>query len=149
MPRAASRGRMNRFRPEAPIPAVSALLIRGDRVLLVRRGAEPNRGRWSLPGGAVEIGESVRHAVVREAREETGLRVAPGPVVGVEDVRVPKRGLPDYHFVLVVFRASRLGGALRAGSDAAEARWVRFRDLGTLDVTRTTLRSVAAARKRR
>ena len=140
---------MNRFRPEAPIPAVSALLLRGDRVLLIRRLAEPNRGRWSLPGGAVEIGEGVRHAVVREAREETGLRIAPGAVVGVEDVRVPRRGRPDYHYVLVVFRARRLGGTLRARSDAGEARWVRFRDLKALDVTHTTLRSIAAARKRR
>ena len=139
---------MKRYRPEAPVAAVSALLVRGDRVLLIRRRAEPNRDRWSFPGGAVDLGESVRHAVVREVREETGLRVEPGEVIDVADVILPDHGAPDYHFVLAVFRARRVGGRLRARSDAAEARWVRVRDLGSLDVTDTTLRTIEKARVR-
>jgi len=137
---------VKRYRPEAPVAAVSALLVRGDRVLLIRRRAEPNRGRWSFPGGVVDLGESVRDAVVREVREETGLRVEPREVVDVSDVILPDRGPPEYHFVLAVFRANRVGGRLRARSDAAEARWVRVRDLRKLDVTDTTLRTIEKAR---
>lgn len=118
--------------------AVSALAIRRGEVLLVHRLAEPFKGRWGLPGGAVELGESARDAVVREAREETGLAVEADGVVDVLDILVPGRGRPRYHFVLAVFRVRVLRGRLRAASDAGEARWVRLRDLDTMDVTEST-----------
>jgi ADP-ribose pyrophosphatase YjhB (NUDIX family) len=136
---------MNRYRPDSPIAAASALAFRGDRVLLIRRVVEPNKGRWGLPGGAVELGESVREAARREAREETGLAVEPGRVVDVVDVIVPKNSRPDYHYVLTVFLARVVGGRLRAATDAEEARWVRIGDLPALDVTDTTLHVIRKA----
>ena len=140
---------MKRFRPDAPVAAVEALVFRGDSVLLIRRLGEPHRGRWSPPGGAVNLGETARGAVVREVREETGLRVEPREVVDVIDVIVPRRGRPTYHYMVAVFRARPLGGRLRARSDAGEARWVRVRDLKRIDVTRATLAVIAKARAHR
>lgn len=139
---------MKRYRPDSPVAAVSALLVDGERVLLIRRQAEPNRGRWSFPGGTVELGETIRDAVVREVREETGLSVEPLEVVDAVDVLVPPNGPPDYHFVLIVFAARVRGGVLEPRSDAAEARWVPFADLGTMDVTDTTRWTIEKVRAR-
>lgn len=139
---------VDRFRPRAPIAAASALVFRRDRVLLVKRRVEPNRGRWGLPGGAIELGEAARDTVVREAREETGLDVAVTRLVDVVDVIVPREDRPDFHYVLAVFRARPVGGRIRAASDAAEARWVRFSELRTLDLTDTTRAVIRTARRR-
>jgi ADP-ribose pyrophosphatase YjhB (NUDIX family) len=108
----------------------------------------PNRGRWGLPGGAIELGETARDAAVREAREETGLTVAVTRLVDVVDVIVPTRGRPDFHYVLAVFRAHPVRGRLRAASDAGEAHWVPLTDLHTLDVTETTLAVIRTERRR-
>lgn len=140
---------MKRLRPDAPVAAVEALVFRGDSVLLIRRLGEPHRGRWSPPGGAVNLGETARHALVREVREETGLRVEPREVIDVIDVIVPGRGRPAYHYVLAVFRARPVAGRLRAQSDAGEARWVPVRDLKAMNVTEATLAVVAKSRERR
>ncbi|MEK6851542.1 MAG: NUDIX domain-containing protein, partial [Candidatus Thermoplasmatota archaeon] len=105
---------MDRFRPRAPIAAASALILRGGSVLLIRRRAPPNEGRWGLPGGGIELGESVRDAAVREVREETGLAVKVTGLVDVVDVIGPKKGRPDFHYGLAVFRARAAGGRLRA-----------------------------------
>lgn len=113
-------------------------------MLLVLRGGEPARGRWSLPGGSVEFGETPREAVVREVREETGLVVAPVELLAVLDAILPA-GRPRHHFVLIVFRARARRGRLRAGSDAVKARWVRPADVGVLDVTDSTRRILAMA----
>ena len=137
---------MRRYRPLAPVAAVSALVLREDAVLLVRRAAPPNKGRWSLPGGTVKLGETVRDAVVREVREETGLAVEVGDVVDVADVLVPPQARPRYHFVLVVFRARVIEGTIRPGSDARDARWIPIPELARFDVTETTLQVLARAR---
>ncbi len=104
-----------------PSLAVDAVWLRGGRVLLVRRGREPFRGRWALPGGFVEVGETIEAAVERELREETGLRARAGSIVGVYSD--PKRD-PRHHTVSVVFRMHGRGGEPQAGDDAAEAAWI-------------------------
>jgi 8-oxo-dGTP diphosphatase len=112
--------------PQAPIVGVGAVVIDGTKVLLVRRGNEPLKGEWSLPGGALELGETLQQGVVREVLEETGLVVVPAEVVEVLDriTHDEVSGRIRYHYVLVDFVCRVTGGALRVGSDADEVRWV-------------------------
>lgn len=115
---------------------VGAVIFDGDRVLLVKRGHEPLKGQWSLPGGTVELGETLEHALVREVREETGLEITIGPLVEVFD-RIDRAadGRIAYHFVIVDFACSPEGGSLAHASDAEDARWVSVGDLRSYDVT--------------
>ena len=123
---------MRREYPEAPIVGVGAVVIDGTKVLLVRRGNEPLKGEWSLPGGALEVGETLQQGVVREVLEETGLTVAPAGVVEILDriVRDEESGRVRYHYVLIDFVCRVIGGSPLVGSDADEVQWV---DRGVLD----------------
>jgi ADP-ribose pyrophosphatase YjhB (NUDIX family) len=110
--------------PDRPIVGVGAVIIHQGRVLLIKRGSPPLLGEWSLPGGAVELGETLRAAAEREAREETGLIVKAGEVLEVLDRIVPgKDAAPQFHYVLIDFLCTVQGGELCAGGDAADARW--------------------------
>ena len=110
--------------PDRPIVGVGAVIIDQGRVLLVKRGSPPLQGEWSLPGGVVELGETLRAAAEREAREETGLIVKAGEVLEVLDRIVPGRdGAPQYHYVLIDFLCIVKGGTLQAGSDADDVSW--------------------------
>jgi len=110
--------------PDRPIVGVGAVIIHEGRVVLVKRGSPPLQGEWSLPGGVVELGETLRAAAEREAREETGLIVKAGEVLEVLDRIIPgERGAPQYHYVLIDFLCTVESGELRAGGDAADARW--------------------------
>jgi 8-oxo-dGTP diphosphatase len=117
--------------PELRIPCVGAIIIADARILLIRRGHEPEAGRWSLPGGRIEAGETDQQALVREVREETGLEVVPGPLIGAVD-----RARQDGR-VLVIrdYAAIVTGGTLAAGDDADDARWFSARDLADLTIT--------------
>jgi 8-oxo-dGTP diphosphatase len=117
--------------PEAPIVGVGAVVIEGAKVLLVRRGHEPLKGEWSLPGGALELGETLPQGVVREVLEETGLEVVPAGIVEVFDriTRDEATGRIRYHYVLVDFVCRVAGGTLLGASDAEEARWVERDEL--------------------
>jgi 8-oxo-dGTP diphosphatase len=122
---------LRREYPEAPIIGVGAVVIDGSKVLLVRRGQEPLKGEWSLPGGALELGETLQQGVVREVLEETGLTVVPDGIVEILD-RITQDDLSGqvrYHYVLVDFLCRVAGGTLRGGSDAEEARWVGQEEL--------------------
>ena len=103
--------------------AVGAVILDGDRVLLIQRGHEPLRGEWSLPGGAVEIGETLEAAVAREVREETSLDVVVGPVVEVLDsIRRDGGGRAEYHYIIIDFVCRVRGGTATRGSDAEIGR---------------------------
>lgn len=131
---------MPREFPEQPFVGVGAIIIEDDRVVLVKRAHPPIQGQWSIPGGALEVGELVRDAVAREAREETGLIVEPGDLLGVYD-RVLRHadGRVQYHYVLVDFLCRKVGGELRADSDAAEVRWFTRDELPALKLAGDTL----------
>lgn len=125
--------------PAYPIPGVGALITDGKRVLLVKRGAEPGKGLWALPGGCPRVGERLEEALVREVKEETGLEVRPKRVVGVFDVIVrDERGKVKYHYVLIDFEVEVIGGSLRPGGDAVEVRWFTPEELSKIPLSRTT-----------
>ncbi len=115
--------------PSAPIAGVGAVIVKGDKVLLVRRGREPLLGQWSLPGGAVELGESLEQAIVREVKEETGLAIAPVKILKVFDrIERDSAGEVRFHYVLVDFLCTQnltmSEDELLAASDVSELRWV-------------------------
>ena len=130
---------MKREFPELPFVGVGAIIIEADRVLLVKRAHPPIQGQWSIPGGVLEVGEMVREAAIREAREETGLIVEPGELLGVYDriLRDPENRV-QYHYVLIDFLCRRTGGELLAASDAAEVRWFSREELPALNLAEDT-----------
>ena len=130
---------MKREFPEVPLVGVGAIIIEGDRVLLVKRAHPPIQGQWSIPGGVLEVGELVREAAVREAREETGLVVEPEQLLGVYDrvLRNDEQRV-QYHYVLIDFLCRRVGGELQASSDAVEVRWFTREELPALILAEDT-----------
>ena len=134
--------------PDRPIVAVGAVILDAGRVLLVRRGQEPLKGEWSLPGGAVEVGETLEAALVREVCEETSLDVVVGRVLEVLDsIWHDADGRAQYHYVIVDYacrvRAGTPTAAVR-GTDADDVQWV---PVGELDRYRVTTTAIAVIRK--
>jgi 8-oxo-dGTP diphosphatase len=126
---------MKREYPESPLVGVGAVIIQESRVLLIRRGTPPLLGEWSLPGGVLECGETLREAVAREASEETGLTIESGEMLGVyERVIRDEQGRVRYHYVLIDFLCRPVSGDLKAGSDAADVRWFTRNELPALNL---------------
>ena len=116
--------RIEREYPQAPLVGVGAVVVQDARVLLVRRGTEPLKGHWTLPGGMLEIGEALTAGVAREVREETGLDVEPIELIELLDRIHREEGRVRYHYVIADYLCRVTGGELRAASDAAAVRWV-------------------------
>src|SRR5258706_10016980 len=115
---------MSREYPNSPLVGVGGIIVQDNRVLLIRRGHAPLLGEWSLPGGMLECGETLREATIREAHEETGLIIETGDLLGVYErvIRSDDRRV-RYHYVLIDFLCRPVAGNLQAGSDAADVRW--------------------------
>jgi 8-oxo-dGTP diphosphatase len=125
---------------------VGAVIVDGERVLLVKRAHEPLKGQWSLPGGAVEVGESLEAGLVREVREETCLDVTVGPVVEVLDrIGRDATGRVEYHFVIVDYLCRVAGGTATCGSDAEDVEWARRDDLARYRLTSAATDVIAKA----
>jgi 8-oxo-dGTP diphosphatase len=131
--------RMKREYPESPLIGIGAVIIDSGRVVLVKRGHAPFTGEWSIPGGALELGECVRDAVIREAREETTLAVEPLALLGVYD-----RVIRDnderilYHYVLVDYLCKWVSGELLAASDCDLARWFTIEEVAAIPLPQDT-----------
>lgn len=115
--------------PDHPVVGVGAVIVRDGKALIVKRAHDPRKGEWSLPGGRVELGETLVDATRREIKEETGLEVEVGPVVEVFDRVHRLDGRVRYHFVIVDYLCTSMRGVVRAGDDAEDVTWVAPREL--------------------
>ena len=122
-----------------PIPAVGAIIIKDGHILLIKRGAEPSYGKWSVPGGHIELGETIENALKREVLEETGLGVEISRLAGVYDLIARDGENIEHHYVIIEFLAEAVSGKLRAGTDALECRWVPLAEIANWDVTTTVI----------
>jgi len=129
---------VKRLYPKQPIIGVGAVIIKDGKILLEKRKNEPGKGKWSIPGGLVELGESVEQTVIREVKEETGLEVEkPEHIDVVDNVVRDENGEVKYHFVIIDCFVKLKGGTLEARSDAEELRWVAFDEVEKYDLTIT------------
>lgn len=136
----------SRAYPQRPILAVSAAIIRGNRVLIVRRARPPAEGLYTLPGGGVEAGETLHEAVTREVREETGLAIAPVALAGYrEAIGRDADGMVARHFVIMAFACRWISGEAALNTEVSEAHWLEPRDIATLRTTDGLSEIVAAA----
>ncbi len=125
--------------PDSPQVAVGAIVIRDNKVLLVKRKQPPGKGLWAIPGGRVELGETLQEAAEREVREETRVAIRPRhPVYTFEVIERDHAGRIRFHYVIVDLIADYVGGEPNPGDDACEARWVTFEELKNLAASRTT-----------
>ncbi len=123
--------------PKHPIVAASVLVVREREVLLVKRAFEPSYGKWSLPGGLIELGETARNAAAREVFEECGVDVAVGDLIEYVDGIVYNGERVRFHYVILVFAGRYLSGVLRNSPENLDVRWVPLADLTDYDITRT------------
>ena len=122
--------------PDRPYVGVGAVIVQDGKVLIVKRKYDPLAGQWSLPGGGVELGETLEDSIVREMLEETGLEIEVGPVIEVFDrITRDSSGQVRYHFVLVDYLCWPVGGELQASSDVEDARFVEPADLAHYNLT--------------
>lgn len=127
--------------PDAPRPAVGAVVFKGDAVLLVQRANPPSQGMWSIPGGRVRLGETLQAAAEREILEETGVVIrANTPILAFDVIQKDDRGVVKYHYVIVDLAADYVSGDPRAGDDAADACWITQDALAGLTVNPATRR---------
>ena len=129
---------MGRLYPDKPIVGIGAIIVRNGKMLLEKRKNDPGKGRWSVPGGVVELGENVTQTVIREVKEETGLDVAePEHIDVVDQITRDENGRIKYHFVIIDYLVNLKGGTLNAASDADTLQWVSLDDVEKYDLTST------------
>ncbi len=140
--------RSERMYPRRPMVGVGAVVWRDGAVLLERRGQPPAQGSWALPGGLVDVGETLEEAVRREVQEECGIDVAVGPLLGIfEPVQRDEDGRIRYHYVVIDYLATYLGGNLVVGDDAAELCWVAVDELDAYPLMPATRAMIERARQ--
>ena len=129
---------MRRLYPKKPIVGVVAVIICKRKILLEKRKGEPGKGKWTIPGGLVELGERAEQTVIREVKEETNLTVnQPKLIDVVSNIIVDENRRTKYHFIIVDYFVKLKGGKMKAADDAAELRWVTFEELAKYDLTRS------------
>ncbi len=134
----AGASRLKRLYPDHPIVGVGAVIVYQGKILLEKRKNEPGKGNWAVPGGLVELGETLEDAVIREAEEETCLKVEKPRLLDVVDnVQIDDKGKVRYHFVIVDYALQVTSGAFKASSDAEELRWVPFDEVEKYELTQS------------
>ena len=129
---------LKRVYPDQPVVGVGAVIVYEGKILLEKRKNAPGKGKWSVPGGLVELGESIEQAVIREVKEETGLEVEePRLIDVVDDVSLDEKGAVKYHFVIVDYVINIMRGVPKAASDADELKWVPFSGVEEYDLTKS------------
>jgi len=129
---------VSREYPTRPLVGTGALILKGGKLLLIKRGAQPGQGKWSIPGGLVELGENVQDAMIREVKEEVGLDVEAVKLMDVFDsVTLDEKGRIQYHFVVVNFLVRILGGSLQTADDVLEAKWVPIDEVKDYNLTKS------------
>ena len=137
---------MQREHPKQPLVGVGVVIVENGRAVLIKRGKAPLLGEWSIPGGMLELGETLRQGAEREALEETGLVVRATELLGVFDRVVPDdQGKIVYHYVLIDFLCERVSGELKAGADAADAKWFTGEEIKQLPLAEDTAAVIQAA----
>ncbi len=127
---------MKRLYPDQPVAGIGVVVVKNGKLALIKRGNDPGRGKWSIPGGLVELGEHLEDTVIREAKEETSLTVKNPTLVDVVDnVEVDAEGKVKYHYVIVDFLVQVVEGEAAAASDAEELRWVPFDEVESYVLT--------------
>lgn len=127
---------MGRLYPDRPIVGIGAIIMHDGKILLEKRKNDPGKGKWSVPGGVVELGENVIQTVIREVKEETGLDVAePEHIDVVDQITRDEGGRIKYHFVIIDYLVKLKGGMLKAASDADELEWVSLSEVEKYDLT--------------
>ena len=129
---------LKRLYPDQPVVGIGAVIINDGKIALIKRGNEPSKGKWTIPGGLVELGENLEHAVIRETKEETGLDVNnPSLVDVVSNVDLDEEGKVKYHYVILEYFVYVKNGTAQAASDAAELRWVLLEEVEIYDLTKS------------
>jgi len=132
---------LQREYPPQPRVAVGVVIVKNSSVLLVRRGNEPSKGLWSVPGGLIELGETVEEAAHREVKEETGIDIRIERLLEVANNIVrDEQGKIRFHYVLIDFLAHPLSTSLKSQSDASEAKWVHFKELFNYSLTKGAIK---------
>jgi mutator protein MutT len=127
---------LKRLYPSRPIVGVGAIIIHEGKILLEKRKSAPGKGKWSIPGGLVDLGENIEQAVIREVKEETDLDVAEPRLVDVVDhISLDEMGAVKYHFVIVDYLVNLVRGVPKAASDAEDLKWVPFSGVEEYDLT--------------
>jgi len=129
---------LKRLYPNQPLVGVGAIIVCKEKLLLEKRKGKPGQGKWSIPGGLVELGETTEETVVREVEEETGLKVEKPKLIDViSNIIRDENGRVKYHFVIIDYLVKVKGGTIKAADDAAELKWVSFDDVEKYDLTKT------------
>jgi 8-oxo-dGTP diphosphatase len=127
---------MKRLYPDQPVVGIGAVIIQEGKIALIKRGNEPSKGKWTIPGGLVELGESLEASVIRETKEEVCLDVDNPSLIGVVDnIDLDEQGRVKYHYVIIDYLVHVIAGTIQAASDAEELRWVPFNEVESYNLT--------------